>query len=359
MVSLSKFSHQLKDAAEKLTNRKLVASYYPPFISFHKRFLSVRMDITGRCNLKCIICTRSVAPSADDASGDIDQRLFLKIAEQIFPKASELFLSCASEPLMAKDLPRILEVVAQAGVPFAGFTSNGVLFNEGIIRKVISAGIKEIEISFDGANESTFRRIRGGASLKRVVENIKLFNDLKASVSASLPQIVLHTTLMLSNITEMSDILGIAHDLGISQVRALHLFPHDVLNIKEESLYHHKDLYDSCITAARAKADELGIDFLAPPLFGQGRNDHAAVADNFKNNRCIYPWTMIRIAPNGDVFPCATWLETEPFGNLSEQTFSEIWYGRKYQQLRDEMRRNVLPKACSHCPTKMEFAAFQ
>jgi len=355
-MDLPNLIYRTKDLAERLIKRKIVVSSRPSFITFHKRFLSVRMDITNRCNLKCIICPRSVEKTTGGQNFDMEWKLFSKIAKDVFPKASELFLSCGSEPLMAKQFSSVLNVVGKAKIPFVSFTTNGLLFNEDIAHKVINSDIKEIEISFDGATESTFAKIRGGSSIHGVIEKVQLLNNLKKSLSTNSPEIVFHITLMLSNIEEISNIIEIAHNLEVSCVRALHLYPHAILDIDGESLYNHKELYDKGIMAAHKRADELGIAFSAPPLFeGTRSRGRSTISGNSQDRFCVYPWTMVRISPEGNVFPCATWLEAKPFGNLNEQRFFDIWYGRQYRQLREEIRSNRLPRACKQCPTATLF----
>lgn len=350
-MGLPNLIYQAKDLTERLIRRKIVVSSRPSFITFHKRFLSVRMDITNRCNLKCIICPRSVEEATSDQNFDMGWELFSKIAEDVFPNVSELFLSCGSEPLMAKRLSDVLDVVEKAKIPFVGFTTNGLLFNEDIAQKTISSGVKEIEISFDGGTESTYAKIRGGSSIHEVIENVRLLNNAKKSSSSSFPGIVFHVTLMRSNIEEVGDIIEIAHDLEVSCVRAMHLYPHAALNIEGESLYNHKELYDKNVMAAHRRADELGVDFDAPPLFGgSDRRDRSTISGNSPNRICVYPWTMVRITADGNVYPCAAWWDAKGFGNLNEQRFFDIWYGRQYRQLREEIRINRLPKICKECP---------
>ncbi len=350
-MNLPNLIYRTKDLTEKLIKRKIVVSSRPSFIAFHKRFLSIRMDITNRCNLKCIICPRSVEEAKSDQNFDMEWELFSKIAEDMFPNASELFLSCGSEPLMAKHLSDVLDVVGKAKVPFVGFTTNGLLFNEDIAHKMVTSDIKEIEISFDGATEATYAKIRGGSSIHKVIENVRLLNNAKKASSASFPGIVFHVTLMRSNIEEVGDIIEIAHDLEISCVRGMHLYPHAALNIDEESLYNHRELYDKSIVAAQRRADELGVDFNAPPLFGgPDRGSRSSVSGNSQDRICVYPWTMVRITADGTVLPCAIWWEAKGFGNLNEQRFFDIWYGKQYRRLREEIRINRLPKICKECP---------
>lgn len=310
------------------------------------------MDITTRCNLKCLICPRSARDSKAAHEFDIERTLFNKIAEEIFPRTSELFLSCGSEPLMARNFFSVLEVVRKAKIPFVAFTTNGLLLNETIMRKLISSGIKEIYVSFDGAVPDTFAKIRSGASIHKVIENLRLFNHIKRLLSAATPRIELHTTLMRSNIDEIAGIIEIAHDLEVPRVTARHLCPFPQLGIDDESLHEHKDLHNVSIRLAHKRAKELGVDFESPPLFNESSlSTHSAEP---KKLICLLPWTATSIGPDGVVRPCTYWHESnwfagEHFGNLHESNFWDIWYGQAYLRLREEIRNNKPGEICAQC----------
>lgn len=280
----------------------------------------------------------------------MEPTLFRKIAGEILPRTSELFLSCGAEPLIARNLLDVLRVIGKAQVPFVAFTTNALLFNEENIREVVSSGVKEVYVSFDGATEGTFAKIRGGASIYRVMEKIKFINGVKRSLSATTPRIELHVTLMRSNIEELEGIIDIAGSLEIHRVTALHVYPFPQLHLEDESLFRHRDLYDDCVKAARERAFRLGIEFDSPPLFEKAAPAGACDLREDRNPACVLPWKSFVIWPNGNVLPCSFWYEGEPFGSLTESSFQKIWYGPRYQQLRESIRNNILGDNCIHCP---------
>ena len=72
------------------------------------RPLTLLLDITDRCNLRCVMCHFSNRDRirfppfhlAGDGDGNMPVALFEKIAAEFFPRARRVALGCAAEPLM-------------------------------------------------------------------------------------------------------------------------------------------------------------------------------------------------------------------------------------------------------------------
>jgi radical SAM protein with 4Fe4S-binding SPASM domain len=251
---------------------------------------------------------------------------------------------------MAKDFLDMLEVVDEANIPFVAFTTNGLLLNEAVIGKLIATGISVVYVSFDGATPATYAKIRGGASIDKVMNNIRLFNSVKKSLSAQTPAIELHTTLLRSNIEEIEGIIEIAHDLGIARVTSGHLRPYEQMKQEKESLYEHKELFNTCIGLAQKRARELGVHFESPPMFSESSpSARACDAGASKNKLCLGPWNAVVIRADGNVVPCSYWSWTDVFDNIGKSKFSDIWYGLPYQELREEIRNNRPREICARC----------
>lgn len=346
-MSEREIAHKIKDLAEKILKRRIALTSRAPFLSFQKRFLEVRMDLTHKCNISCFMCLRAATESADTRAADMDWNVFLKISREVFPRAQSLFLSCGAEPLMARHFPDALDVVREAGIPFVAFTTNGLLLSEKIIRKIIDSGVDEIYISFDGAQDATFAKIRGGASLSQLIEKVTLFNDLKETLSASKPELEFHTTLMRSNIEEIADIIQIAHDLRVPRVSAMRLTHSRELAIDEEDLSHHRELYDRCVADAQKKAEELGVEF-KPPMMSETEEAQSAMP-SAAAPICLHPWATMVIFPDGGVIPCARGYLNEKFGSFSEDSFEDIWYGVKYSRIRRDIKVGRPQGGCARC----------
>jgi radical SAM protein with 4Fe4S-binding SPASM domain len=93
---------------------------------------------------------------------------------------------------------------------------------------------------------------------------------------------------------------------------------------------------------AVSAAAECGIAFVDPSTGtapgGTGRG------------RCRYPEGWVFIDPDGMVFPCPYWNVSGPLGDLSSQSFDEVWKGQPYSALRKRLADSILDGNCAVCP---------
>ncbi|MBD3309188.1 radical SAM protein [candidate division KSB3 bacterium] len=360
--SLSQALHAIKGRAGYLINlktepwfgRHISLQRTFPYLLFRKivpeRFLSVRIDITNKCNLRCKMCYFSMEKVKQQPRTEMPVQLFRKIARQVFPVARQLIISAGAEPLYAKDFPKMLEIVADYDIPHTAFFTNGTLLNEQNITTIIASGISLITISFDGATAHTYEAIRRGAKFDRVINNIRLLQHIKRQMASSTPALHFGVVLMQTNIAELPDLLRLAKDLGIERVTASHLVPYSELGTKTESLRETPDLANTYLDNARQVAQEIGIAFDAPPNFTQEPPQPIPPESHQSPPTCHWPWDEILIRPDGSVNPCCYWYENMSMGNFSTQSFKQIWHGNAYQTLRHELTTHSLREMCRRCP---------
>ncbi|MBI1851461.1 MAG: radical SAM protein [Planctomycetes bacterium] len=119
------------------------------------RLTSVNVEVTNRCNLKCIEC-----PTVDAMrrpQGLIDYALFEKILAEN-PQLEFMLLFQWGEPFLH---PRVLDMVracAARGVRTM-LTSNGTLLGPERRREILESGLTRLTISIDGVGD-THTRIR-------------------------------------------------------------------------------------------------------------------------------------------------------------------------------------------------------
>ncbi len=290
----------------------------------------------------------------------MSRELFLRIAEDVFPRTKTLYLSCGFEPLMNKEFDWILEQTAPYRIPHLGFTTNGVLLGEEISKKCIETPVHEISVSLDGARAETFESIRPGAKWDRVIGNVHQLVELKRRVDSEFPRIRLNYVLMRRNIEEVVDFVDLAKDLGADVLDFRHVVVFDAAEeMREESLAGHKDLANAWLRRAKERADQVGLQVPYLPLFPRwpALGGLRCRWRNWKNvrqgrPRCPSPWETLVITPLGFVGPCAGWLRDPPLGNLSRQTLDEILESDEMNRIRDGLLgRGPLADSCAICPT--------
>lgn len=79
--------------------------------------------------------------------------------------------------------------------------------------------------------------------------------------------------------------------------------------------------------------------------------------DKSKNDSfCIMPWVHFHVAQNGNVIPCcqAPPHKVHRFGNINDQSISEIWNGEVIQAFRQKMLHGEKDVRCKQCYLKEE-----
>jgi radical SAM protein with 4Fe4S-binding SPASM domain len=312
-----------------------------------EKHLRVYMDINNKCNLKCTMCyfaldLRKVSPVT------MSLELFGKIASQVFPRAVSVNLSCAAEPLIVPDLPDYLEIAAGYDIPSTLMVTNAFFLTDRMISAVIGSGLKQIDISIDGASKNTYESIRVGSDLDRVVNNVRALQSAKKERGAAYPLLYLDFALMRSNFRELPDFLRLAKELGAYSVRANHLIPFKKLGNFKDSLVHCKEDANKVFDETRALAKVLGLNVKIPRNF---RPENCAAVPVVNKPSCRVPFDSATITSDGRVLPCV-WFPLKEMcaGDLNTQPFDEIWNGPVYSRLRKDFSDKKYTRYCENCP---------
>ncbi|MFH1327847.1 MAG: radical SAM protein [Candidatus Bathyarchaeota archaeon] len=147
---------------------------------------SINIEPTSACNLDCFFCPRT---QSSKPSGFMNYDLFTKIIDECatYNMVQMINLHKDGEPLLHPLIVAMVRYIAEkGGSEKFGFTSNGILLTKDMGRRLLSAGLNEINISIDAATDETYRHIKGSNKYSVVVENVKRFLESKpASVNAS------------------------------------------------------------------------------------------------------------------------------------------------------------------------------
>ncbi len=351
------------------------------------RFLRVKLDMVGTCQLKCVMC-HFAHPEFVPNKWTMGEELLEKVAGDLFPRAHDVVLSSSAEPLMAPDLPRALELCRKYEVPNFHFSTNGMSLTQKIIDKVIEVEMPLLTISIDAATKETFEEIRTPAKFDKLMSRFDLINERRKALGSKL-ELSATAVLMHRNIHEMPDLVRLMHSKGVKYMNFVHMAVIGGMDLEKESLLNEPKLCNDTMAEVQQVADELGMQVVMPiPLAEENAqiddNDvpesdegggNALIADeevstvsvdeylNHKNrefllrvknkkhhNRpCYFPWYYIHVNPDGTVFPCGSWWEHTTFGDFKTQTFEEIWTGEKFMELRKQLHTMNLRKTCANC----------
>jgi cyclic pyranopterin phosphate synthase len=133
---------------------------------------NLRISVTDRCNLRCTYCMPEevVFMDRDELLSFEEIVRFVQIA---VPLGIDKIRLTGGEPLMRRDLPRLVEMIAAvSGIRDIGLTTNGLLLAEAA-QRLHDAGLRRINISLDTLSPERFRELARRDGLDRVLDGIQ------------------------------------------------------------------------------------------------------------------------------------------------------------------------------------------
>jgi radical SAM protein with 4Fe4S-binding SPASM domain len=286
--------------------------------------ISVHLDITYRCNERCVHCYLDHEDHGEMTTAEITD-----ILNQL-SDAGVFFLTLSGgEVLMRRDFFEIVEH-ARRLLFNVKLKTNGVMIRESEAKRIRELGVEQVQISVYSHRPEIHDAItKLPGSLKRTVEAIRFLKSQGLKV-------VIANVLMASNLFDNTGVMALAKELGVAYTLDPTITP--------------KMDGDTSILTLRIPGSELKHVFGNKELVGNVEEFCAPppapgedVMDGFP---CSAGHTACYISPYGDVFPCVQF--PLPSGNLRRQKFAEIWHNSPQLNEVRSIRARDLP-TCSTC----------
>jgi cyclic pyranopterin phosphate synthase len=132
---------------------------------------NLRISVTDRCNLRCTYCMPEEVVFMDRAELLSFEEIthFVRVA---VPLGVDKIRLTGGEPLMRRDLPRLVAMIAAVdGVRDIGLTTNGLLLADQA-QALYDAGLRRINVSLDTLDPKRFRELARRDGLEKVIEGI-------------------------------------------------------------------------------------------------------------------------------------------------------------------------------------------
>jgi AdoMet-dependent heme synthase len=291
--------------------------------------LGVHLDITYRCNERCVHCYLE-----HDDHGEMTTAEIKDVLDQL-AEAGTFFLTLSGgEVLMRRDFFEILEH-ARRLLFNVRIKTNGVMIHEAEARRIRDLGVEQVQISIYSRRPEIHDAItKLPGSLKRSVEAVRFLKSQGLKVTIA-------NVLMTANLGEHAGVQALAAELGAIYTLDPTITPKidgdtAILNLRISgtelnAVFHNKNLVGNV------------EEFCAPPP--------APGDDIMEGLPCSAGHTAAYITPYGDVFPCVQF--PLPSGNVRRQRFIDIW--RDSPELNEvrSIRAKDLPvcSTCSHVGT--------
>lgn len=157
-----------------LTDVPSPAIWHPTLTdTFGRRHNNLRISVTDRCNLRCTYCMPEdvVFRPRDELLTFEEIAHFVRVA---VPLGVDKVRLTGGEPLMRRDLPRLVRMLAQVpGLVDIGLTTNGLLLADQA-RALFDAGLRRLNVSLDTLDAGRFQQLTRRSGLERVLHGIEV-----------------------------------------------------------------------------------------------------------------------------------------------------------------------------------------
>ena len=251
----------------------------------------VEVEAASACQMRCPMCYTTVMD--DRLKGIMKWEIFTQVVDECAARGVySIKLSWRGEPLLNRNIGRMVRYAKDKGIPDVAFLTNGERLTPEIADALMDAGLDWISFSFDGFKE-TYDAIRAPAIFEETVARIKMLREKR-------------------------DARGLAKPL-IRVQSILSVIQHDPVGFK--------NIFDGM-------AD--GVNFIADQIrdFQEGQIRHNPFY------QCPIPWQRMAVAYDGKVHQCISdYAGKNILGDITEKSLYAIWHDKPFRALRKSFNR--------------------
>ncbi len=300
---------------------------------------AIMIEGTNLCNLRCITCPREYEYGANMNKGNMDITKLKQIVDEIYPYIDSIGLTGLGETFLYKELVGAVEYIRAKSLGIIISTSiNAHLKKSPEIARSLVGLIDTIQVSIDGIGE-VYNKVRIGGDYTFFLDNLK---EIVLAASETDTDVMLNMVLVKENYHQMTQMVELAHDLGIRylsmttiNLSAVTGLPRDYYN-----LFFTEDYLDE-LSKAVAYAKRLpDLEFIHP-------NPEAPVGFN----QCGFPWGHFYITWDGYIPPCCAkpFPLEKSFGSVIEKPLLDALNSVEFRKFRELWFNNETPEYCEQC----------
>jgi cyclic pyranopterin phosphate synthase len=121
----------------------------------------LRLSVTDRCNFRCVYCMPKEVFGRDFTFAKRDELLtyeeMARVAAVFVTLGVEKIRLTGGEPLLRRDIERLVTMLGTTGVRDIALTTNGSLLTPEKARMLRDAGLRRVTVSLDSLDDATFR----------------------------------------------------------------------------------------------------------------------------------------------------------------------------------------------------------
>lgn len=255
-------------------------------------------EVTNVCNLKCPFCLTGKGISGGRSVRHMTFEESTGIIDAIAPYTYFMQVYTWGEPLLNKDLVRIVEYAKQRNL-YVMLSTNATAMTPAYNKRLIDSGIDYVMVAIDGGSNETYQKYRVGGNYDKVLANVKDLMAQKLERQIDHPFVEWQFIVFRHNEHEVRSTETMAYEIGINKFTPLPAYVED--------------------PEWAATDPEYRTEFKNP--------------ERLKD--CDRPWSHLNVRADGGVASCCySFFKKDDFGELIMAPFAEVWNNAHFQQSR-------------------------
>ena len=298
------------------------------------------LAITNACNMNCKYC--SVKNMHSKIKNGLTTDEYKKIIDKLVELGTFQIGLTGGEPTTRKDLIELVKYIADKNVA-CNLTTNGYKVSEDLIIKLKEAGLTQVQISLDSYRKEVHEKYRTEGSFDKALEAARLFKKHGFIVGVD-------TVITNENLDDIEEFMNFLEEnnfdgLTIIKLKQGYL---DLETFKKQVPEYNK--YAELIDKVCRRNGKLEVTIDCSSVANLCKTLTLEEQNKIHSAGCPAGHTLISIAPNGDVYPCAA-LTNEKYkvGNMLIDDFEKMWNENEILKSLRGIKNNVEGK-CKNCP---------
>lgn len=277
--------------------------------------ISIAIEPTTSCNLRCPECPSGLR-SFTRATGMLKADLFKNVIDELEKTLSYLTFYFQGEPYLHPQFLELVQYASSKGI-YTATSTNAHYLSEEMAKRTIESGLDRIIISIDGTTQEMYEAYRVGGKLDKVIEGARNIVRLKKELKSITPYVVFQFLVVKPNEHQIDAVHKLAKEIGVDHVA-----------LKTAQIYDYKNGSDLIPTIDKYSRYQKG-------------KDGTYSIKNELLSHCWKMWQSCVITWDGKVVPCCFDKDAHyVMGDLTQQSFKEIWSSKNYNSFRDTILRS-------------------
>lgn len=269
--------------------------------------LALGAELTNNCNLRCPECAAG-SGLMTRPRGYMDITLFEKVLSELRPYLFQVNLYFQGEPMLHNSFPAFIYACGKIKTVMA---TNGHYLTEENSEKLVRSGLRKLIVAVDGTSQEIYSAYRVNGDLKIVTEGIRILSEIKKKLRSAL-LIEIQFLVNRMNEHQIPEVKKLAEGLKVS------------LRFKSMQIISMKDMFPWLPAEEKYRR--------------YSSTNRGYVIKSSLPDRCARLWFNPVITWDGKVLPCCFDKNSDHImGDITEESFRDIWEGPKYRLFRREL----------------------